>query len=113
MAKPMTDAMLEGWSESEQAIAKQAFEQAYQRTVERLIADLQEKTKQLNSAEAVWQLHDYLSIERHTIEGRFSFKSEGILFVFASFVKDELLHIDELSGLDADKLAKVSAMSRF
>ena len=41
MAEPMTDEMLEGWSESEQAVAKQAFEQAYQRTVERLIADLQ------------------------------------------------------------------------
>ena len=113
MAEPMTDEMLEGWSESEQAVAKQAFEQAYQRTVERLIADLQEKTKNLNSAEAVWQLHDHLSIERHTIEGRFSFRAEGILFVFASFVKDDLLHIDELTGLDAAKLAKVAAMSRF
>jgi hypothetical protein len=113
MAKPMTDAMLDGWSDAEQQVAKQAFEQAYQRTVQRLIAELQEKTQHLNSAESVWQLHDYLSIERHTIEGRFSFKSEGILFVFASFVKDDLLHIDELAGLDAAKLAKVTAMSRF
>jgi hypothetical protein len=109
----MPDELLEGWSESEQDIAKQAFEQAYQRTIERLIADLQAKTKNLNSAEAIWQLHDFLSIERHTIEGRFSFRAEGILFVFASFVKDDLLQIDELAGLDAEKLAKVSAMSRF
>ena len=113
MAKPMTDAMLEGWSESEQEVARQAFEQAYQRTIHRLISELQEKTKNLNSAEAIWQLHDFLSIERHTIEGRFSFSAEGILFVFASFVKDDLLHINELAGLDAEKLAKVSAMSRF
>jgi len=109
----MPDELLEGWSESEKDIAKQAFEQAYQRTIERLIADLQAKTKNLNSAEAIWQLHDFLSIERHTIEGRFSFRAEGILFVFASFVKDDLLQIDELAGLDAEKLAKVSAMSRF
>jgi len=113
MAKPMPEELLEGWSESEQDVAKQAFEQAYQRTIERLIADLQEKTKNLNSADAIWQLHDFLSIERHTIEGRFSFRAEGILFVFASFVKDDLLQIDELAGLDAEKLAKVSAMSRF
>jgi hypothetical protein len=113
MAQPMPDELLEGWSESEQDIAKQAFAQAYQRTIERLIADLQAKTKNLNSAEAIWQLHDFLSIERHTIEGRFSFRAEGILFVFASFVKDDLLQIDELAGLDAEKLAKVSAMSRF
>lgn len=103
MAQPMPDELLEGWSESEQDIAKQAFAQAYQRTIERLIADLQAKTKNLNSAEAIWQLHDFLSIERHTIEGRFSFRAEGILFVFASFVKDDLLQIDELAGLDAEK----------
>jgi hypothetical protein len=35
------------------------------------------------------------------------------MFVFASFEKDDLLHIDELDGLDAAKLAKVTAMSRF
>jgi hypothetical protein len=33
--------------------------------------------------------------------------------VFASLVKDELLHLQELDGLEADKLAKVAAMSRF
>ena len=102
-----------GWSETEQILARQAFEQAYVRAIDRLIATVQERSSTLTSADSVWQLHDYLSIERHTIEGRFSFRSEGILFVFASFVKDDLLHIDELAGLDADKLAKVSAMSRF
>jgi hypothetical protein len=47
------------------------------------------------------------------MEGRFAFKLDGILFVFASLVKDQLLEIDELSGLEAEKLAKVSAMARF
>jgi hypothetical protein len=58
-------------------------------------------------------IKDLLSIERHTIEGRFDFRLEGILFVFASLVKDELLQLQELEGLTADKLAKISAMSRF
>jgi len=105
--------VLEGWSAVEQDVARQAFEQAYQRTVERLISDLKGRVNGLSSADAVWELHDYLSIERHTIEGRFSFQTQGILFVFASFVKDELLQINELEGLDAEKLAKIAAMSRF
>ena len=77
------------------------------------MASIREKTALLNSADTVWQLHDYLSIERHTIEGRFDFRLDGILFVFASLVKDSLLQIGELSGLDAEKLAKIEAMSRF
>jgi hypothetical protein len=47
------------------------------------------------------------------MEGRFDFRLEEILFVFASLVKENLLQLQELDGLDAEKLAKVAAMSRF
>lgn len=104
---------LEGWSDSEQAIAREAFEQAYLRAIEQLITSVRGRVAALSSADAVWQLHDFLSIERHTIEGRFSFQFDGILFVFASLVKDGLLQLEELAGLDAEKLAKITAMSRF
>lgn len=102
-----------GWSETEQILARQAFEQAYVRAIDRLIATVQERSSALTSADAVWQLHDFLSIERHTIEGRFAFALEGLLFVFASLVKEGLLQIEELDGLEQEKLAKIAAMARF
>ena len=109
----MMETMLEGWTDTEQAIAREAFDRAYNRAVQQLVAQVRAKADGLVSAETVWQLHDYLSIERHTIEGRFDFRLDGILFVFASLVKDSLLQIDELNGLEAEKLAKILAMSRF
>lgn len=109
----MMETMLEGWTVSEQAIAREAFDPAYGRAVDKLVVEVRSKSELLDSAETVWQLHDYLSIERHTIEGRFDFRLDGILFVFASLVKDSLLKIDELAGLDAEKIAKIEAMSRF
>ena len=63
-------------------------------------------------AEECWKLHDFLSIQRHEIEGRFDFRLSGLLFVFASLVKDGLLQLDELQGLEPDKLNKVAAMAR-
>ncbi len=109
----MVEQAIEGWTATEQAIAERAFEQAYGRAISQLTATLQDKVQALSSAESIWQFHDFLSIERHTIEGRFAFQLEGILFVFASLVKEGLLQLDELSGLESEKLAKVSAMSRF
>jgi hypothetical protein len=109
----MNNAMVDTWSDSEQAIARTAFEAASARAVSRLITSVQTQASGLDDANSVWALHDYLSIERHTIEGRFDFRLEGILFVFASLVKDELLNLEELEGLTSDKLAKISAMSRF
>ena len=109
----MSNLILEGWSESEQAIARIAFDRAYSRSIEQLVTAVRRKSEMLSGAESVWALHDFLSIERHTIEGRFDFRAEGILFVFASLVKDQLLVMDELVGLDADKLSKIAAMSKF
>jgi hypothetical protein len=109
----MDNTILEGWSESEQAIAKDAIDRAYGRAITHLISSVKRRSESLTTAEAVWDLHDFLSIERHTIEGRFDFRLDGILFVFASLVKDDLLLIEELEGLTADKLSKIAAMSRF
>jgi hypothetical protein len=114
MVSVMTaQAMVEGWTDMEQVIARHAFDLAYGRAVEKLVAVVRCKAAELSTVDSVWQLHDLLSIERHTIEGRFDFRFDGLLFVFASLVKDQLLQLDELNGLDAEKLAKIAAMSRF
>lgn len=109
----MGEAVFEGWAEHEQAIARAAFDRAYDRSIEQLVVAVRARSQSLGSAEAIWELHDFLSIERHTIEGRFDYRPEAILFVFADLVKDKLLQLDELNGLAADKLSKIAAMARF
>jgi hypothetical protein len=109
----MGDAGVEGWSDNEQVIARAAFDRAYGRAIEQLVTAVRTRSAALSSADTVWALHDFLSIERHTIEGRFDFRLEGLLFVFASLVKEHLLRLEELAGLDSDKLSKIAAMSRF
>ena len=101
------------WSVEEQSVAQQAFASAQQRAIEGLIHAVRLQAGGLDSVESLWQLHDFLSIQRHAMEGRFDFRLDGILFVFAGLVKDGLLAIDELAGLEADKLAKIRAMAQF
>ena len=74
---------------------------------------MRQQAETIESVDSLWQLHDFLSIQRHVIEGRFDFRLDGILFVFASLVKDGLLQFDELQGLNDQKMGKISAMVRF
>lgn len=101
------------WTDHELALAREVFERAHGRAVEALILAVRTQSEQLNSVEGLWQLHDFLSIQRHRIEGRFDFRLEGILFVFAGLVKEGLLDISELQDLDAEKRGKIAAMARF
>jgi hypothetical protein len=109
----MAETALNTWTAEEQAIAEQAFSRAYGRAVQSVISTVRTQADGISTADALWQLHDYLSTQRHVMEGRFDFRLDGILFVFASLVKEELLQLEELGGLDDDKLAKIKAMSRF
>jgi hypothetical protein len=101
------------WSELEQRIARTAFDTAQGRAITSLINEIQLQAAVVDSSGALWQLHDYLSIQRHRIEGRFDFRPQPILFLFASLVKDKLLDLAELEGLADSKLAKIRAMAQF
>jgi hypothetical protein len=101
------------WSEREQEIARTAFDTAHGRALTSLIIEIQLQAAIVDSAGALWQLHDYLSIQRHRIEGRFDFRPQPILFLFASLVKEKLLDLAELEGLADAKLAKIRAMAQF
>jgi hypothetical protein len=101
------------WSQTEQQVAKAAFDRAYQREIERLIELVQRHAGSISAIEDVWQLHDVLSAKRHEIDGKYDYQYAALIFVFADLVKDGLLQLDELSGLDASKLTKIAALTRF
>lgn len=103
----------QGWSEEERRIARIAFDAAYARALQSLIQDVQLHAAGMDSASSLWQLHDFLSIQRHRLEGRFDFRPQPLLFLFAALVKDDLLDLQELRGLDDGKLAKIRAMAQF
>jgi len=94
------------WSQTEQTIAQTAFNRAYEREINTLIKEVHEK------ASDVWQLHDFLSARRHEIDGKYDYRYSGLVFVFARLVKEGWLHLNELEGLDKDKLTKVAALAR-
>lgn len=102
-----------GWTEAERIVARCAFDRAQQRAIRSLVETVQVHASGLDSVESVWVLHDYLSTQRYAIEGRFDFRLEGLLIVFAGLVRDGLLSLDELEGLEATKLAKIAALSKF
>ncbi len=100
------------WSHTEQNIAKAAFDKAYDREISALIKEINEKASVISQIEDIWGLHDYLSARRHEIDGKYDYRYSVLMFVFARLLKEGWLKLDELEGLAADKLKKVTALSR-
>lgn len=100
------------WSDVEQQIAKNAFQKAYQRETNALITQVREYASGITELDEVWRLHDFLSARRHDIDGKYDYDYSALLFLFARLVKEEWLKLEDLSGLDQSKLAKITALAR-
>lgn len=100
------------WSQSEEKIARHAFDTAYQREMEAIIAEVKVQSDAIASLDDVWKLHDFLSVRRHELDGKYDYRYSELTFVFARLVKEGWLELKELDGLDPDKLTKVSVLTR-
>ncbi|MDJ0737561.1 MAG: hypothetical protein QNJ47_26440 [Nostocaceae cyanobacterium] len=100
------------WSKTEEKIARQAFDKAYEREISTLIKEVQQQASQITELEHLWLLHDFLSARRHEIDGKYDYRYSSLVFVFALLLKEGWLDVDELEGLNPDKLAKIVALSR-
>ena len=109
----MNSGAVDSWSDLEIAIARFAHAKAARVSTERLISAVKEKASMLSDIDTLWDLNDFLSAERYRAEGMSDFNINGILFVFAEFLKYELIQLGDLQGLSDDKVAKVVAMSKF
>ncbi|MEM7553141.1 MAG: hypothetical protein AAF378_03420 [Cyanobacteria bacterium P01_A01_bin.84] len=101
-----------GWSETEKKIAHKAFEKAYEREINALIAEVRTQASNINQIEQMWCLHDFLSARRHDIDGKYDYQYSSLIFVFARLLKEKWLNLDDLEGLDKAKLTKIAVLTR-
>jgi hypothetical protein len=100
------------WSKTEKQIAQAAFNKAYEREARHLIEEVREQSSAIADLNDVWRLNDALNARRHDIDGKYDYRYSVLIFVFAQLLREGWLHLDELKGLEADKLAKICALTR-
>ncbi len=108
---PSTNPPLEHpWSPTEQAIARHACDRAREREMAALLAYVRDTAGAIASMEALWTLHDFLSARRHDLDGKYEDQDDAMIFLFSRLIQEGWLSLDELAGLEASKLTKISAL---
>ncbi len=99
------------WSHQEEQIAQEAFQKAYEREIKALMQEVERQVKAVEVADDLWRLHDVLSAKRHEIDGKYHYETSTILFILAELVKGGWLKLQELQGLEPDKVSKIKALT--
>jgi len=100
------------WSNVEQDIAQTAFQKAYDREINALIREVRESAGRISALNDIWGLHNFLSARRYEIDGKYDYNYPDLIFTFSTLVKQGWLQVDELAGLDKEKIAKITALAR-
>jgi hypothetical protein len=99
------------WSHQEEQIAQEAFQKAYEREIKALMQEVERQVKAVEVADDLWRLHDILSAKRHEIDGKYEYERSTLLFILAELVKGGWLQLQELQGLEKEKVSKIKALT--
>ncbi len=100
------------WSKKEKAVARRAFEDAYQRECSDLMKQIQQRSGQLSDPKDIWYLHDFLAKRIREIERKYDFRYSILILVLAQLLKEGWIKIDELEDLSEGKISKIRYLAK-
>ena len=99
----------EPWSKAEKAIARRAYDQAYDRELSALADEVRRRANAIAEPLHIWALHDFLTRSRKEIDQKYDYRYSQLVIVFALLIRDGWLSEAELTGLAEDKLARIKS----
>ena len=104
--------MLEfNWSPTEKKIARRAFDKAYHNEIEEIKKILAEKVQNIADDKDVWELHNYLTKRRLSVDDKYDYRYSKLIRVFAVLLGQKFLTLEDLEGLSEDKLEVIKKFS--
>lgn len=100
------------WSKKEKAVTRQAFENTYKKECTELTNEIREMANQANEPDDIWRLHDFITEKRRQIEDKYDYRYSVLILVFARLMKEGWIEVDDLEGLNEDKIAKIMHLAK-
>ncbi|MBU0558614.1 MAG: hypothetical protein KJ799_02585 [Bacteroidetes bacterium] len=99
------------WTPSEKKIARASFDLAYNREMEELKNQIYEKVAKIKENKDIWSLHDYLTTRRDWVDEKYDYRYSQLIRVFGILIREGYLSIDDLNGLDEEKIEAIRMIS--
>ncbi len=95
------------WNQKEKAIARTAFDKAFQNECNHIIEAAKERLNNLSDPKEIWRLEDYLSKKRKQIDQKYDYRYSVLIRVFGVLVYEGWIEMKDLEGLKEEKLQRI------
>lgn len=102
----------EKWSKAEKAVARRAFDNAYERECREIIKELGRMANEADEPDDVWRCHDFLTDKRKQADDKYDYRYSMLTLVFARLLEEGWMSIDDLEGLKEDKISRIRELAK-
>ena len=101
------------WKDSEKKIANRAFEKARTTELDEVIQSFKADAAKIDDADQLWTLIDQMKNRRYQFEQKYDYRYSILASVLARLLGEQRISIEDLAGLDGNKLAAVTVKAEF
>ncbi|MCX5819420.1 MAG: hypothetical protein NT047_05865 [Deltaproteobacteria bacterium] len=101
------------WSEAEKKVARRAFDAALKRECAAVMEKLKGLAAKAERPDDIWAIHDYLTAQRKTVDGKYDYRYSQLIFVFVRLLRENWIEDKDLDGLGEEKLQSISYIASF
>ena len=101
------------WKDSEKKIANRAFEKARTAELDELVQSFKANAARIDDVDKLWTLIDQMKNRRYQFEQKYDYRYSILISVLARLLGEQRVSIDDLAGLDENKLAAITLKSDF
>lgn len=98
------------WSNGDKQIARQAFNKAYEGECAEILTKVRQMADKTQEPGDLWRIHDFLDARRRAIHEKYDYRYSVLIQVFSRLVHEGRLALDDLDGLDEDKLSRIEGL---
>jgi hypothetical protein len=100
------------WSPAEKKIARRVFDQALQRELDEVVRTVKEMARDIKEPSDVWKIEAYLTRRRKSIDADYDYRYSQLPLLFGQLLSKGRIRLEDLQGLDEDKLLFVRFMMK-
>jgi hypothetical protein len=100
------------WSDAEKKIARRVFDQALRQELDEIIRKVQEMARDIKEPSDVWKMEEYLTRRRKAIDADYDYRYSQLPLLFGKLASKGRIRVEDLRGLDEEKLAWVRFMTK-
>jgi hypothetical protein len=95
------------WSDAEKKIARRVFDKALKEELGEVMRKVKEMANDIKEPSDLWKLEDYLGRRRKAIDSTYDYRYSQLPLVFGQLARKGLVRLEDLQGLDEEKLSHV------